>query len=131
MKRELIKTEILIATRAFEPAKGSLDLPGGFVDPDETAEECIIREIEEETGLIIKHPKYLFSLPNRYVYSDFEVHTLDMFFESIIKDDVNIIAKDDVAHLQFIHPQNIDTSLFGLISIRIGIIKYIKTKEDF
>ena len=31
------KDELLVATRGKEPAKGTLDLPGGFVDNDENA----------------------------------------------------------------------------------------------
>ena len=45
------KSEILLATRAFEPAKGKLDLPGGFVDMNETAEEALIRELKEELNI--------------------------------------------------------------------------------
>ena len=33
------KGELLVERRKLEPAKGTLDLPGGFVDPQETAEE--------------------------------------------------------------------------------------------
>ena len=47
------KGELLVATRGKEPAKGTLDLPGGFVDNDENAEEGMVREIKEETGLDI------------------------------------------------------------------------------
>ena len=47
------KDELLVATRGKEPAKGTLDLPGGFVDNDENAEEGMVREILEETGLVI------------------------------------------------------------------------------
>ena len=45
------KGEVLVARRAKEPAKGTLDLPGGFCDSYETAEEGVVREIEEETGV--------------------------------------------------------------------------------
>jgi NADH pyrophosphatase NudC (nudix superfamily) len=40
--------ELLVCTRAKEPAKGTWDLAGGFVDENETAEQAICREIKEE-----------------------------------------------------------------------------------
>ena len=46
--------EMLVVRRAKEPAKGTLDLPGGFVDMYETAEEGMRREIKEETGLEVQ-----------------------------------------------------------------------------
>ena len=45
--------ELLVVERDCEPAKGTLDLPGGFTDIDETVEESVIREIKEETGLTV------------------------------------------------------------------------------
>ena len=45
------KQEMLVVRRAKEPAKGTLDLPGGFVDMGETVEQGMRREIMEETGL--------------------------------------------------------------------------------
>ena len=43
--------EYLIIKRADEPRKGWWDLPGGFLEYDETAEEALLREIKEETQL--------------------------------------------------------------------------------
>ena len=56
--------EMLVVRRAKEPAKGTLDLPGGFVDMYETVEEGMRREIKEETGLDVQDIRYLFSSPN-------------------------------------------------------------------
>lgn len=77
--------EILLVRRAKDPAKDTLDLPGGFVDMHESAEEAAHREVKEETGLDITECRYLFSIPNLYMYSGFEVHTVDMFLNVMWK----------------------------------------------
>ncbi|MFI3264592.1 MAG: NUDIX domain-containing protein [Rikenellaceae bacterium] len=118
--------DILISTRDREPAKGTYDLPGGFVDSYESAEHSVCREVKEECNLEVEEVKYLFSLPNIYNYSNFDVHTLDMFFECSVKDYKPLKADDDVASLEFIAVDDIDISKFGLQSVREGIERYIK-----
>lgn len=117
--------ELLVSTRAHEPARGTLDLPGGFVDMYETGEEAIIREVKEETNLDISSLKYLFSIPNIYMYSGFEVHTLDMIYLCKVEDTVKMKAEDDVAKLEFIKIAELDPNLFGLQSIK-EVIKKIQ-----
>ena len=46
------KGELLVEKRKREPAKGMYDLPGGFADMRETAEQGVRREVLEETGSI-------------------------------------------------------------------------------
>jgi 8-oxo-dGTP diphosphatase len=36
------------------PYRNMWDVPGGHVEPDETPEECIVREMKEEMGLDLK-----------------------------------------------------------------------------
>lgn len=121
------KGEILLTTRAFEPEKGKLDLPGGFVDMNETAEEALIRELKEELNIDIKNPTYLFSLPNEYHFSGITVHTLDMFFKVEVNDNIQIKTDDDVASAQFYNLNNVNIEEIGLCSIKKAIQKIKNT----
>lgn len=113
--------EILVARRAKDPAKDTFDLPGGFIDMFETAEETVCREVKEETRLNVTDVSYLFSIPNIYLYSDFEVHTVDMFFKCRVNDFSNLMALDDVSELFFISSDELNPADFGLISVRKGV----------
>lgn len=113
--------ELLVCRRAKDPARGTLDLPGGFIDSFETAEEGVSREVREETGLEVTQTDYLFSLPNLYPYSGFTVHTLDLFFRCRVADDSCYRAMDDAAELFFLPWEKINPREFGLASIRRGI----------
>ena len=115
------KGNILVATRSKEPAKGTLDLPGGFCDCHESAEEGVIREVLEETGLKVTATRYLFSIPNIYSYSGMEIHTMDLFFECRTADNATLRAADDVQELQWMALKTLDSNLFGLRSIREGV----------
>lgn len=124
---------LLVATRGKEPAKGTLDLPGGFVDKGETGEEAAQRELYEESGLRLPTEQfvYAFSLPNSYLYSGFLVPTLDLFYIVQLSSEMPAVrAMDDVAQLSWFAPAEIDPSRFGLISIRQGIARYLSSLAD-
>lgn len=120
------KEELLVCRRGKNPKKGTLDLPGGFVDMGETGEQGVEREIREETGLSVTSPIYLFSLPNTYLYSGFLVHTLDQFFLCRVLPGGNLQAMDDVEESFWMPLEQINPQEFGLDSVREGVIRFLK-----
>ena len=124
--------EWLCVRRAKDPARGTLDLPGGFSDMFETSEEGVIREVKEETGLDIDRVEFLFSLPNQYLYSGFLVHTIDMFYRCHVRATADgtdpcaaARAADDAGELLWLRPEDINPADFGLLSVRRGIERLI------
>ena len=119
---------LLLCRRAKEPLKGTWDLPGGFVDIGETAEDAIRREVKEELNLHTDSIRYLFSIPNEYLYSGFNVRTLDMFFMIKISDMSTLTPKDDVAQAMFIPFDQININSIGLKSIKIAVEKFLASR---
>lgn len=116
--------ELLVGRRAHDPAKGTLDLPGGFVALEETGEEAIKREIKEELNLTITKAEMLFSIPNKYRWSGMTIPTLDLFYYCEVADLNELKPLDDVVEtffikLDYIHPED-----FGLASIREAVSTY-------
>jgi len=118
--------ELLVCRRANDPAKGTLDLPGGFVDLYESAEEALRREIKEELNLELTDIRFFQSIPNLYEYSGMVVHTLDLLFTAQVLDLNPLRAADDVKEAFFMNLNTISPDDFGLVSIKKGIIAFLK-----
>ncbi len=108
--------ELLITRRKHDPAAGTLDLPGGFIEPGETAEAGLLREIKEELNLTVTETRYLTSAPNTYVFKGVEYSVTDLAFICKVADLAPIQANDDVTDFCFMAPKAIDPSAFGLAS---------------
>ncbi len=117
--------DLLVVRRAKEPARGTLDLPGGFCDIGETAEQGVAREVREETGLEVERVRFLFSLPNNYLYSGLMIPTMDLFFECQVADGQTPHAMDDAGEVMWIPFAELRPEDFGLKSISKGVERLI------
>ena len=86
--------KVLFEKRAKEPRKGFLALPGGFVDPNETAEEACFRECKEEIGVEPLSVKYIATFPNTYEYKNVLDKTCDIFFEAVLPENAELHAQE-------------------------------------
>lgn len=121
--------DLLVCRRKKDPAKGTLDLPGGFADMNETVEDAVRREIMEELNLSVTNIQYFQSIPNEYLYSGMVIHTLDFLFFCKVDNFRNMKAMDDVSEAFFKPVNTISPQDFGLNSIKKGIIAFLKEKE--
>ena len=87
--------KVLLIQRGFKPYKGCWAFPCGFMEMDETTEECAIRELQEETGLKLD------SMVQVGAYSkvdrDPRGRTITIAYLAIVDKPLSVIAQDDAA----------------------------------
>ena len=91
--------KVLLLQRGFEPYKGCWAFPGGFMNMDETTEQCAIRELEEETGLKVSTVYQIgtYSKVNR----DPRGRTITVAYLAIIDKPVAVTGQEDAAKAEW------------------------------
>ena len=98
MTRESVP-QVLLIQRGIEPFKGCWAFPGGFMNMDETTEQCAIRELEEETGLHVSelHQIGAYSKVDR----DPRGRTVTVAYLVIVDQPLAVTGQDDAAKAQW------------------------------
>lgn len=115
----------LFVRREFEPRRGKLALPGGFLDAGETAEEGVRREFVEETGIDPGPVRYLCSFPNSYDWRGVRYPVLDFYFTATATGAMpEPQALDGVASVHWLNPLTVDPDEIAFPSMRAALEVY-------
>jgi NAD+ diphosphatase len=122
--------KIYLCKRAYEPKKGKLSLPGGFIDFKESAEEAAKREIKEELGIDINNLQYLCSYSNDYLYKGTQYYPLDIVFISKVSlEEIKPIQKEEIFDGQFYNINNLPLDDFGFNSHKKAVKFFLKLEN--
>jgi ADP-ribose pyrophosphatase YjhB (NUDIX family) len=108
---------LVITVRDHKPKEGMLDLPGGFVNPGESAEEAIRREVEEEVGLQVERTEYFGSAPNHYLYKGVHYATEDIAFVCRVSNWSALQTREEIRSILLLRADEIDLERFAFDSV--------------
>ena len=90
---------VLLIERGFDPYKGCWAFPGGFMNMDETTEQCATRELEEETGMKVTDLQQIGAYSK--VDRDPRGRTVTVAYLIVIDAPVAVTGQDDAAKAQW------------------------------
>ena len=91
--------QVLLIERGADPYKGCWAFPGGFMNMDETTEQCAIRELEEETGMRVTDLQQIGAYSK--VDRDPRGRTITVAYLAVIDAPVAVTGQDDAAKAQW------------------------------
>ena len=103
---------VLLIKRGHEPGAGLWSLPGGRVEPGETDAEALVREIREETGLVVRAGRLLGRLARPA--GDGDVFDIRDYAATVIGGTLN--PGDDAADARWVAAED-----FGSLSVTEGL----------
>lgn len=112
---------VLFLRRAHDPRIGKLAVPGGFLDPGETAEEGLRRETREEVGLEVDRIEYVGSRPNFYPYRGVVYPVLDLVFRAVAVDPAAARPLDGAAGVEWRELAGVAPDELAFDSLRFGL----------
>lgn len=120
---------VLFIKRKKAPEKGKLGIPGGFLNPGESLEEALVREVKEEVGLELNSWSYLGGWPNEYSYNSVVYSVTDIYFIARVKDFAMVkICSKEVVEVLVAHPREVDPKDLAFPSLKTAVSEYLKIR---
>ncbi len=119
----IFEDKIIICKRAIDPCKGMWNLPAGFMENGERAEDGALRELKEETGLDGQITKL------HCIYSIPHVNQVYMIFLTRIFSN-KAIPGEETLEIRFFEDQNVPWGDIGFTSSVYAIEKYMEYKSN-
>ena len=124
--------EILFEKRSKDPRKGFLTIPGGFTEPDETADNAAFRECQEETGVKPNTVKYLCTFPNNYEYRTIKYKTCDVFFTAELPEGFELKPQqgevDCFVWVKIQNAEDVEKCPLAFESVKNALLKWLEEK---
>ena len=90
---------VLLIQRGYDPYKGCWAFPGGFLNMDETTEQCAIRELEEETGMQLDNVQQIGAYSK--VDRDPRGRTITVAYLAVVDEAKDVTGQDDAAKAEW------------------------------
>ena len=118
--------KVLLIQRGAEPFKDAWAFPGGFMNMDETTEQCAIRELEEETGLKVAtvHQVGSYSRVDR----DPRGRTITVAFLAIVDSPLEVQGRDDAVKAEWFPISNLPELAFDHEEIMSDAVNFYAIK---
>jgi 8-oxo-dGTP pyrophosphatase MutT (NUDIX family) len=120
--------QVYLGLRAREPKSGLWELPGGFINLHETAEDGARREIKEELGIDLDNLTFFKSYSNDYLYKGTQYYPLDLFFVAEVGlSAINPIEADEFTEGRFFDLDKIPFDKLAFESNKRALEDYSKS----
>jgi len=91
------KTQIFSTARGYGEFKGGWEFPGGKIEPGESPEEAVVREIKEELDTLVKVGNLIDTI--EYDYPNFHL-SMDCFWCEIEEGELKLLEAEDARWLK-------------------------------
>ena len=91
--------KVLLIQRGDQPFKGGWAFPGGFMNMDETTEQCAVRELKEETGLRLSKIQQIGAYSK--VDRDPRGRAITVAYLAIVDEPIAVTGQDDATKAEW------------------------------